>query len=413
MLTFDGMSTAEVSRLRRIRLALLVGALALFALLYAPQPVLPQFAAAFSLAPGTVALLVSAGTLGLAVSAIPLGTLSEVVGRRRVMVTALLIAEVIGVALPFLPNFPLLVALRLVQGAAVAGLAAVAAAYLADETGGRDLGTTMGLYVAGTTIGGMSGRLLGGIAGDYGGWTGGLTAVAVLAGICTVLFVLLLPTERHQQRQHFRLRPLLDGVRAAATDPGLRAPFAVAALGMGSFVAVYNVLGFRLIAPPLSVPPALAALAFLAYAAGTVTSALAGRFADRFGRRPVLLTGLVVALAGLALMLAGNLVVILLGLVVFTGGFFAAHSVASGWVGVLAAPSARGQASAMYQFAYYGGSSVGGVLGGTAYAHWGWPGMSLVLACWLALAGVAVLRARRARPQQPVRQPVDQVASES
>lgn len=390
-----------MSRIRRIRLALLVGALALFALLYAPQPVLPQFSEAFSLAPGTVALLVSAGTLGLAVAAVPLGTLSEVFGRRRVMVTSLLVAEVIGLALPWLANFPLLVVLRFVQGAAVAGIAAVATAYLADETGGRDLGTTMGLYVAGTTIGGMSGRLLGGVAGDFGGWTGGLIAVALLAGVCTVAFVLLLPTERHQRRQEFRWRPLLTGVRAAATDPALRAPFAVAALGMGSFVAVYNVLGFRLIAPPLSVPPALAALAFLAYAAGTVTSAIAGRLADRWGRKPVLLTGLGTALAGLALLLAGNIVVILIGLVVFTGGFFAAHSVASGWVGFLASPSARGQASAMYQFAYYGGSSVGGVLGGMAYAQWGWPGMTLVLACWLVLAGVAVLRARKPQPAEP------------
>ena len=318
----------------------------------------------------------------------------------RSMVTSLLVAEVIGLALPWLANFPLLVVLRFVQGAAVAGIAAVATAYLADETGGRDLGTTMGLYVAGTTIGGMSGRLLGGVAGDFGGWTGGLIAVALLAGVCTVAFVLLLPTERHQRRQEFRWRPLLTGVRAAATDPALRAPFAVAALGMGSFVAVYNVLGFRLIAPPLSVPPALAALAFLAYAAGTVTSAIAGRLADRWGRKPVLLTGLGTALAGLALLLAGNIVVILIGLVVFTGGFFAAHSVASGWVGFLASPSARGQASAMYQFAYYGGSSVGGVLGGMAYAQWGWPGMTLVLACWLVLAGIAVLRAHKPQPAE-------------
>ncbi|MFC7342985.1 MFS transporter [Saccharopolyspora griseoalba] len=404
------MSDPEVSRLRRIRLALLVGALALFALLYAPQPVLPQFSADFGLTPGTAALLVSAGTLGLAVAAIPLGTLSEVVGRRRVMVTALLVAEAIGLALPFLPNFPLLVGLRLVQGAAVAGLAAVATAYLADETGGRNLGATMGLYVAGTTIGGMSGRLLGGVAGDFWGWTGGLTAVAAVAGACTVLFVVLLPTERNQTRQSFRWRPLLAGVRAAATDPGLRAPFAVAALGMGSFVAVYNVLGFRLTEPPLSVSPALASLAFLAYAAGTVTSALAGRLADRFGRRPVLLSGLGTALTGLALMLAGNLAVILAGLVVFTGGFFAAHSVASGWVGTLASPSARGQASALYQFAYYGGSSVGGVLGGTAYAWWGWPGMSAALACWLALAAAAVLRARN-RVTTPEPHPIERVPS--
>ncbi|MFR9729891.1 MFS transporter [Saccharopolyspora sp. MS10] len=399
----------DATRIRRIRLALLAGALALFALLYAPQPVLPQFADAFGLEPGTVALLVSAGTLGLAVAAIPLGTLSEVVGRRRVMVCSLLLAELIGLLLPFVGDFPLMVGLRLVQGAAVAGLAAVAAAYLADETGGRDLGATMGLYVAGTTLGGMSGRLLGGVVGDFAGWAGGVGAVAVLAGICTIAFVLLLPRERHQRRQAPRITPLLVGVRAAATDPGLRAPFLVAALGMGAFVAVYNVLGFRLVAPPLSVPPALAALAFLAYAAGTVTSALAGRFADRWGRRPVLLSGLGTALLGLLLMLAGNLVVILLGLVVFTGGFFAAHSVASGWVGLLASPSARGQASAMYQLAYYGGSSVGGVLGGVAYAAWGWAGMSSVLGCWLLLAGVVVARGARSA----AREPAAQVASES
>ncbi|MEU6130574.1 MFS transporter [Saccharopolyspora sp. NPDC047091] len=408
------MLTDDLNRIRRIRIALLIGALALFALLYAPQPVLPQFADAFGLAPGTVALLVSAGTLGLAIAAIPLGTLSEVYGRRRIMVGSLLLAEAIGVLLPFIGNFPLLVALRLVQGAAVAGIAAVAAAYLADETGGRDLGTTMGLYVAGTTVGGMSGRLLGGIAGDYAGWAGGIAAVAVLAGICTVGFVLLLPKERHQRRQELHWKPLLVGVRAAATDPALRPPFLVAALGMGAFVAVYNVLGFRLVEPPLSVPPALAALAFLAYAAGTVTSAVAGGLADRWGRRPVLLTGLGTALLGLLLMLAGNLVVILAGLVVFTGGFFAAHSVASGWVGVLASPSARGQASAMYQLAYYGGSSVGGVVGGIAYAAWGWNGMSIVLGCSMLLAGLAVLRGRRAETAraEPVAAQA-QVASES
>lgn len=385
----------DPNRVRRIRVALLVGALALFALLYTPQPVLPQLAAEFSVSPGTVALLVSAGTLGLALAAIPLGTLSEAVGRRRTMVTSLLAAEVLGLILPWVHSFPLMVGLRLVQGAAVAGLAAVAVAYLADETGGRHLGTTMGLYVAGTTIGGMSGRILGGVVADFTGWAGGMLAVAVLAGACTVLFILLLPAERRHTRQALRWRPLLGGLRAAVTDPMLYAPYLVAALGMGSFVTVYNVLTFRLTAPPLLVPPALAALAFLAYAAGTLTSALAGRAADRWGRPPVLLCGLAVTVLGLLVMLAGQLVAIVVGLVVFTGGFFTAHSVASGWVGAQASESARGQASSLYQFCYYAGSSVGGVVGGSAYAVWGWPGMTAMLCCWLAVAAVGVLVASR------------------
>lgn len=395
--------TEEVSsnRIRTIRFALLIGALALFALLYAPQPVLPQLSGAFALSPGTAALLVSASTLGLALAAIPLGTLSEAVGRRRTMVVSLVIAEALGLAMPWVSSFPVMVALRLVQGAAVAGLASVAVAYLFGETGGKHMGTTMGLYVAGTTIGGMAGRLLGGIVGDFAGWTGGVLAVAILGGVCTVLFVLLLPAERNHTRQELRWGPLFAGLRSAARDPILYAPYLVAALGMGSFVTIYNVLSFRLTAPPLSVTPTLAALAFLAYAAGTVTSAVAGRTADRFGRSAVLLSGLGTMVVGFVLMLVDSLPLIIVGLVVMTGGFFAAHSVASGWVGARAAHWARGQASALYQFAYYAGSSVGGVLGGSAYALWGWTGMTAVLCGWIVLAAVAVMVAR-AKEAPPV-----------
>lgn len=393
-------ATVDAARVRRIRVALLTGALALFALLYTPQPVLPQLAAQFGLTAGTVALLVSASTLGLAVAAIPLGTLSEAVGRRRTMITSLLVAELLGLAVPWVGSFPLMVGLRFVQGAAVAGLAAVAVAYLAEEAGGAQMGTTMGLYVAGTTIGGMSGRLLGGVVSDFAGWRGGEFSVALLAGVCTALFVLLLPAERRHTRQSLRWRPLLSGLRMAASDPVLYAPYLVAALGMGSFVAVYNVLGFRLTSPPFEISPGIAALAFLAYGAGTVTSALAGRAADRWGRLRVLLTSLAITLSGLLVMLAGQLVLVIGGLVVFTGGFFGAHSVASGWVGARAASSARGQASALYQFSYYGGSSVGGVLGGSAYAAWGWPGLTVLLSCWVVAAAVAVGLAGAGRESQ-------------
>ncbi len=49
-------------------------------------------------------------------------------------------------------------------------------------------------------------------------------------------------------------------------------------------------------------------------------------------------------------------------MLLFTGGFFAAHSVASGWVGLIATDH-RAEASALYLFAYYAGSSVAGARG--------------------------------------------------
>lgn len=387
----------DAFRLRRIRIALLTGALALFALLYAPQPVLPQLSVAFAVTPGVVTMLVSAATLGVAVASLPLGALSEAVGRRRTMVVALITAEVLGLVLPWVANFPVMVVIRFAEGAAVAGVAAVAVAYLVEEGGGEHLGTTLGLYVAGTTIGGMSGRLVGGVVGDRLGWTGGLVAVAALAGVCTILFVVLLPTERKQVRQTLRWSPLLSGVRTALRDPVLYAPYAVAFLGMGSFVTIYNVLGFRLTAPPLLVPPALAALAFLAYGAGTLTSALAGRLAEKRGRMVVLLGSLAVTAGGLLLMFVDVLWLIVAGLVVFTGGFFAAHAVASGWAGARASSASRGQVAGLYQFSYYAGSSIGGLLGGAAYTVWGWSGMTVLLCCWLGLAAVGTVLAHPAR----------------
>ncbi|GAB3284626.1 MFS transporter [Parasphingorhabdus pacifica] len=404
-------------RMRKIRYALLAGSTGQFALLYAPQPVLPQVAESFSLGAGTVALLISAATLGLAAAALPMGALAQALGRRRTMVTALVASEALGLLLPLIRSFPLLVGARLLQGVAVAGLAAVVAAYLADETRGHRMGATMGLYVAGTTLGGMSGRVIGGVVGDFAGWHGGLLAVAVVAGACTVLFVLLLPPERSRMSASFgeapeapsNSKPGWDGLRPALRDPVLRALYLMAALGMGSFVTVYNVLSFRLTGPPLSIPPALAALAFLAYASGTVSSAFAGRIADRWGRLGTLLAGLAITLCGLGLMLADAVAPILLGLVLFTGGFFAAHAVASGWVGVRASARARGQAAALYQFCYYGGSSLGGLLGGWAYAMWNWPGMSALLAAWIVLAAIAVSWAGRG----PWRGRPPQVASES
>jgi YNFM family putative membrane transporter len=165
---------------------------------------------------------------------------------------------------------------------------------------------------------------------------------------------------------------------------------------MGVFVCAYNYVTFLLLGPPFRLPALVVGFVFVLYAVGTATSTRAGRLADRLGPRPVLLGAAGVAALGAAAMLTTWLGVVVVGLALLTVGFFAAHTVASAWVG-RRAEHGRAVASGLYLGAFYVGSSVGGTLGGVAYGAAGWPatiGFVLVLLALLA-AVVWPLRADR------------------
>jgi YNFM family putative membrane transporter len=129
---------------------------------------------------------------------------------------------------------------------------------------------------------------------------------------------------------------------------------------------------------------------FTVYLAGTYSSTMAGRLADRAGRYGVLAAGVVVAIGGVALTLPASVFCIVAGLVVLTAGFFAAHSVASGWVG-RRARVAPAQASALYLCLYYIGSSVAGSVGGVFWARGGWLAVAAFSIALLAVALASAL----------------------
>jgi predicted MFS family arabinose efflux permease len=384
--------------LRRVNLALFAAGLTTFMSLYCTQALLPVLSRAFAVSPSAASLLVSLATGTLALAVIPVSALSERYGRTRVMTVCALAAALLGLLMPLAPSFPVLAAVRAVQGVALAGVPAVAMAYLADEVHAGALGGAMGLYIAGNTVGGLLGRLVPALVADLAGWRWALGISALVSLAFTLAFWALLPKSRF-------FRPGRVGHRAVGAhlrDPGLRRLYAIGLLLNSGFVTVYNFLGYRLLAVPFQLPQSVVGLMFLMYLGGTWSSAAAGRLADRVGRRGVLAGALVVMAAGLALTLPASVPAVAAGLLVFTAGFFAAHSVASGWVG-LRATTDRAQASALYLFAYYLGSSVGGSAGGVAFERGGWPAAVtyvLVLGLLAAGAGFAprVLSGRRPHP---------------
>jgi YNFM family putative membrane transporter len=382
---------------RRLSVAMFAAGLATFALLYTTQPLLPLLSRELHVSAATSSLTLSATTLGLALALLPAGWLSDAWGRTRVMKLSLLGSATLSLLAAAAPSFPVLLIVRALQGVALAGLPAVAMAYLVEEVHPESLGSSIGLYIGGNAIGGMAGRLVGGAFADLGGWRLSLLAVGVSSLACTAVFLRRAPASRYFVPRRFHVRPTLASLRDHLRDPGQLRLDAMAALLMGTFVAVFNGLSFRLEQAPYGLGETAIAAVFLVYPLGSLSSAVAGRLADRIGRRAVLPFGVLIAGAGLALTLLHPLPLVILGIGVLTIGFFAAHSVASSWVGRRAV-HAPAQASALYLLAYYAGSSVAGPLGGAAWESGGWNEVVAVGAVLLALALVVSLRLRGTPP---------------
>ncbi|MFD7719291.1 MFS transporter [Streptomyces sp. NPDC059814] len=382
---------------RRMSFALFAAGVATFALLYSTQALLPAVSASFGATAGQASWTVSAATGALALFVLPMSALSERFGRRQMMTASLTVAVVVGLFVPFAPSLGWLIALRAVQGAALAGLPASAMAYLAEEVRPKALVAAIGLFVAGNSIGGMSGRILTGWVAQLWGWRAALGSVGVLAVACAVVFHLMIPRARHFTPGSLNPKALARTVGGHLADPLLRRLYAIGALFMTVFGAVYTVIGFRLVEAPFNLPQGIVGSIFLVYLVGTVSSAAAGRLVARTGRRGALYLAVSTTAAGLLLSLADQLAAVLLGLVLITAGFFAGHAVASSSVS-RTATRGRAQASALYQSAYYLGSSAGGTLGAVAFHAGGWAGtVVLGLLAVLGVVSITLFGTRAAR----------------
>lgn len=377
---------------RRILLALLAAGIACFAALYAPQGVLPMVASSMDVSEAQSALLISAGTIGLAAGVLPWSWVADRIGRLPAMRAAMLLSAVFGLAWTVCPGFDGMIVLRLLQGLALGGIPGLAITYLHDEVSPAHATVAAATYVSGTTLGGISGRMIAGPAAELWGWRWGVALAWLVAALGSLAFVLLAPPARCFVRTK---ATLARNVAVNLRDPGMLVLYAQGFLLMGGFVAVYNYLGFRLEAEPFALSAGLVSLLFAAYLAGTLSSRQAGKLAGRFGRRPVLMLSAAVMIAGVALTLASSVALIVIGLVILTTGFFGAHAIASGWVGARATVG-RAQASSLYNLFYYSGSSVVGWAGGMVFAGWGWPGISgMVVLLTLTAIALTALSGRR------------------
>ncbi|MDR6375125.1 MFS transporter [Paraburkholderia caledonica] len=379
----------------RASIALLFAGYATFSLLYCVQPLLPSFSAAFNVTPAQSSLTVSLSTAALAVAIFMAGFVSEGWSRHKLMTMSLTVSALLTIGVSIAPQWHQLLVLRALEGLALGGVPAVAMAYLAEEVHPDGLGLAMGLYVGGTAIGGMAGRVITGIVADLFSWRVAIGTIGVLGILSMLAFRSLLPPSRHfVPRRGLGFTHHRSALVRQFGRPGLPLLFLLGFVLMGSFVTLYNYIGYRLLAPPYRLSQTEIGAIFVVYLTGVIASPWSGRMADTFGRARVLTASLLLMALGLALTMLSPLSAIVGGIACVTFGFFAGHAVASGWVGRLA-KEAKGQAAALYLLAYYIGSSLVGSYGGHMWAGYGWNGVAGLVFALLVIGVLATLRLRR------------------
>lgn len=387
---------------RRVSLALFLAGLATFATIHGTQPLLPLLAQTFHVSPATSALSLSATTFALGITLIFLGPISDAIGRTRLMHASLTLSALLTLVAATIPHWGMLVAIRALIGVAVAGLPAVAVAYLREEIHPASVARATGLYIGGTGLGGMAGRLLSGFVADFFGWRWALASIGILGLACAAATLALLPPSRGFTPATLRPRELTRRTREVITDPVLLGIDVIGFVSMGTLAATFNALGFRLTAAPYNLPIGLVSLLFVVYALGSVASAQAGKLAGRYGAPRVAAAAFAVAIAGELITLARPVALILIGLATMTVGFFASHGVASGWVSAHAVEHGQGtgQAASFYLFSYYLGASVMGAVGNACWSAYHWPGV-VALTTALLVVGLVISLVCRG-PRHPV-----------
>ncbi|OHV13114.1 MFS transporter [Kushneria phosphatilytica] len=377
----------------RATLALSLGSFLIFVNLYAIQPLMPRVGEELALSSLQASWLLSVSTLTLALALLIFGPLSDAIGRRALMLITMALATVCTLMISLAPGYASLLALRALQGFLLGGLPAVAVAWMGDEFTRPALTMAVGLYISGNSLGGISGRVIGGAVGGVWGWRTSFVVVGLLSIVAWLVFYWLLPRQQSFVPQSLNLKRMGGDLKGHLRNRMLLGAYLIGGLNFFIFVNLYSYITFRLSAPPFGLATQWLGLLFLTYLGGTIGSAFSGRLTGRLSQPAVMMAGIVLLMIGTLITLSSSIIFIIMGLCCNAFGFFMCHSMASSWVGRQAV-GARASASSLYLMFYYLGASLGGFYLEPFWRMANWPGVvaaALIVLC-ITLCLAALLR---------------------
>jgi predicted MFS family arabinose efflux permease len=358
--------------------------------LYSPQALLPLLQQEFHATAADISYLVTVSVLAVALTAPFTGTVADVLGRRRVILTAMAVVGIPAIAGAFSHSLTELMIWRFVQGLALPPIFAVAVAYIGEEFPPREATAAVGLYTAGASLGGFSGRFFTGLITDVADWRTAFICLAIINLIGALAVFALLPRERNFVRSSglmMSARQMLAHLR----NPTLLATYAVGFGVLFNFIGVFTFINFHLAAPPYLLTPSLLGAIFLTYLLGSVSTPFVGRLVARFGRRNLMIGLTLIWMAGTGLTLAAPLPVIIVGLMICAACGMMCQAVSTGYV-ALTASAGRSSAVGLYAMSFYVGGTFGGTLCSVAWSYGEYPACVILVVGMLAVMALIVAR---------------------
>lgn len=378
--------------------AICSAALLVFAQTFMVAPILPRLAVAFDRPVGWVALAIPAYVVPQGLSILVAGPLSDRLGRRRIILGALVGFCLITAATASAHSVAAFVAWRVAAGIVAAGVVPIGLTLIGDVIPyahrGRAVGWLFGSIAGGTAAGAAAGALLEPVLG----WRGLFIVVAILlAGIVIGAGWLAAFPHRSRRPTPTPWPTIVRGYAGILSHGRARRTYgyvllnAILQSGVFTWLGVYLHLRFGL-------DEAHIGLVLLGYGVpGLLFGPLIGKLADRYGRARIIPMGVALT-GGCALALAAGLPLagVQAAIIALSLGFDLTQPLLAGIATDLA--GAKGQAVALMAFALFTGFGVGSLLF-QAVLRFGFPRALVVFgAIALVAAAAAAWLFRAERP---------------
>ena len=367
--------------------------------MYATQPLLPALRTTFHASEAAVGATISALTFACALSAPFVGSLADAIGRKRVIVGAIVALALVTFAAATATTLPGLVGWRFVQGLFMPAVFAVTVAYIAEEFPERVAGRAIAAYITGNVFGGFLGRYVAALVASRWDWQTAFVVLGILNLTGGAIVFITLPRARNFAR-HASTRGALVAAATFLRNPVLLSTYAVGGSVLFTLTAAFTFVTYHLAEPPYHLSTIALGNMFAVYLVGVAVTPLSGRLIDRVGPRAAVGIAIAVSAAGVLLTLVPSVPLIVAGLAIMSTGVFAAQAASQGHVGMVARER-RSIAAALYLTVYYACGGLGAVLPAGVWDRGGWPAtVALIVAVQVAAGALALVYWIRPSPRQ-------------